>query len=49
MEIGRKVQAIIKFGLSNLKCCNVGITAEGDLQCTQFKWAEVARYTYQVM
>jgi hypothetical protein len=44
IKIGINVQALLRFCLSNLKCCNIGIIDRRDLLCTPLKWAQVAWY-----
>jgi hypothetical protein len=48
MQISTGVQAILKFCLSNLKGCNVGITDGRDLCRMVLKWAQMAWYTNKV-
>jgi hypothetical protein len=45
LQIIMGVQVILKFCLSNLKGCKVGITDERDLWRKQLKWAQVAWYS----
>jgi hypothetical protein len=42
VNIGTVIQAILRFCLSNLKYCNVGITDGNDFLCTPLKLAQVA-------
>jgi hypothetical protein len=44
IKIGTGVQTILRFCLSNLKCCNTAITDGRDLWCTPLKWAKVSCY-----
>jgi hypothetical protein len=48
MKIGTGVQAMLRVWFSNMKGCNVGVTNVRDLWRTSFKWAQMARYKYQV-
>jgi hypothetical protein len=48
MKTGTGIQAIFKFHLSNLKCCDLGITAGRDLWCTPLKRAQVVWHMFQV-
>jgi hypothetical protein len=41
MEIGTDVQAILKFGLRNLRYFSVGIIDGRDLPITPLRWAEM--------
>jgi hypothetical protein len=42
MKIYTGVQAILRFCLSHLRGCNVGIADGGDLLSSPLKWTEVA-------
>jgi hypothetical protein len=44
MKIGIGVQALLRFCLSSLRGCNVGITDARDLCSTSFRWTQVAWY-----
>jgi hypothetical protein len=48
MKIGTGVEGIIRFGLSNLKGCNVGTTGGSDLSNTPLKCAQATLYTHQL-
>jgi hypothetical protein len=41
MKIGTGVQAILKFGLRNLRDFSVGVIDGEDLPTTALRWAEV--------
>jgi hypothetical protein len=41
-KIATGVQAMLRFGLRNLKGCNIGITERRDLQSALLKWTQVA-------
>jgi hypothetical protein len=43
-KTGSSIQAtsILRFCLSNLNCCNIGITDDRDSLCMPLKWAQVA-------
>jgi hypothetical protein len=43
MKIGTGAEGILRFCLSNLKGCNVGITDRKDLCSVPLKWAQVAK------
>jgi hypothetical protein len=38
VKIGTGVQAILRFGLRNLRGCNIGIRDERDLGITTLRW-----------
>jgi hypothetical protein len=40
-----RVETILRFHLSNLRECNVGITGGRDLRITPLRWAQVPWYT----
>jgi hypothetical protein len=42
VKIGKGVQEILRFGLKNLKGCNVGITDGRDIRIAPLRWAQVA-------
>jgi uncharacterized protein YraI len=42
MKIGAGVQAILRFCLKNMNCCNVNITEGRNLQCMPLKGAQTA-------
>jgi hypothetical protein len=48
MKTGKGIQAILRFDLSNLNGCNVGINDGRYLLSVPMRWAQVARYTYKV-
>jgi hypothetical protein len=42
MKIGKGAEGILRFCISNLKGCNVGITEGQDFCGAPLKWAQVA-------
>jgi hypothetical protein len=42
MKIGKGLQAILRFYLSNLNGCNIGIIGGSYLWSTPLKWVQVA-------
>jgi hypothetical protein len=42
MKVGTGVQAILRFRLSNLDGCNIGITNGRYLRSVSLEWAQVA-------
>jgi hypothetical protein len=42
MKVGTGVQAILRFHLTYLRGCHIGITDGEDLRCTAFRWLHIA-------
>jgi hypothetical protein len=48
MKIDTGVEGILRFGLSNLRVCNICISGGRDVRSAPLKLTQVARYMYQV-